>query len=180
MQCDYLDYSGSFFSGGYYCQKKGQYLDKYTVDTYCDNSLKYRECKYFKGSSQGSCYLTTAMCDILGFEDDCKVLNTLRCFRDANMKTNEEYKPLLEDYDVIGPILSDKMYDDENCKDVAKTMLKFYIKPAIEAINDNNTKVAIKIYEDMTLDLMDHYEVDKSILKSKNYNGIARKREIIF
>ena len=96
------------------------------------------------------------------------------------MKGNKEYEGLLEDYDTVGPIISDKLYDDENAKSVAKTMLKFYIKPAIEAISENNTKVAINIYENMTLDLMDYYNVDKNILKSKNYKGIARKREIIF
>ena len=86
MQCDFLDYTGGILSGGYYCKKDEKYVDRSTLNTYCDNSLKYRDCPIFRKQSSGGCYLTTAMCDILGYPDDNYYLQMLRTFRDEFYK----------------------------------------------------------------------------------------------
>ena len=177
MQCDFLDYTGGILSGGYFCKKDNKYVDKITLNTYCDNSLKYRQCPIYTRGSSGGCYLTTAMCDILGQEDNCPILETLRGFRDNYMKKHEEYLPLLEDYDVVGPVISDRLFNDENKDKIAQAMLLF-INEAIDSIKDKEYTSAINTYENMTIYLMDYFDLDMSLLNSKKAKEIVRKREI--
>ena len=175
MQCDFLDYTGGILSGGYFCKKDSKYVDKVTLNTYCDNSLKYRTCPIYTRGSSGGCYLTTAMCDILGQEDNCPILETLRGFRDNYMKQNEEYLPLLEDYDNVGPIISDRLFNDENKEKIAQTMLLF-ISVAIDAIKDKEYKSAVNTYEYMTIYLMDYFNLDMNLLNSKKAKEFVRTR----
>lgn len=180
MQCDYLDYKGGWL-GGYYCNKQDKSIDKSTVNTYCDNSLNYRNCPTFNKSSS-PCYLTTAMCNILGQEDDGPVLNTLRHFRDTYMKNTPECKPLLEDYDTVGPIIAENLNSDKDKTLTANIMLYFFINPAIKSIIEEDYDNAIEIYKDMTINLMEKYNIDKSLLASQKVIGqnITRKKEVEF
>lgn len=175
MQCDFLDWSGGIF-GSYYCSKDNKSVDKSTVNTYCDNSMRYRDCPIYKRSSNSSCYLTTCMCNILGFDDNCKTLDSLRSFRENYMRKNEDCLPLLEDYDVVGPIICDKIMKDENKTRTAHVMLIEYITPAINSINNSDYDLAISYYKNMTTDLMDYYGVDKSILSFDNNNTKNKSR----
>lgn len=176
MQCEFLDYSGGILWGGYRCRRTDKPVDKNTINTYCDNSLKYKDCPAYDG-----CYLTTAMCNILGYEDDCLILNTLRNFRDNYMKNTKECLPLLEDYDTVGPIIADKLTNDKNKVFNAKSMLYFYIYPALVSIKKENYDEAIELYKDMTISLMHTYNIDRSLLASKKTTGsnITRKRELV-
>ncbi len=177
MQCDFLEWYGGILSGGYYCSKKDGYVDRKTRDNYCDNSLKYRDCPIYRQGNTG-CYLTTCMCEILGYDDDCYVLNTLRDFRDNYMKQNEECLPLLDDYDTVGPIIADKLSNDEDKEFNAKIMLYFYIKPAIECIKKEEHDKAVGIYKDMTINLMHKYDIDTQLLSSEKKKSSARIRKM--
>lgn len=178
MKCDYFDYKSTLLFMNYYCKQTGKELDTSTINTFCDNSLNYRNCPNFSKSS-GGCYITTAMCEILGFEDDCEYLETLRGFRDTYMLDNPEYHPLLHDYNTVGPQIADKLYDDENGFLVSNALLNNFIKPAVEAINDNAYNAAINQYINMTVYLMDYYDLDKDQLSCyDSRKGIIRKREI--
>lgn len=176
MQCDFLDWSGGVF-GSYYCRKDEKYIDKCTVNTYCDNSLRYRDCPIYSKSSGPDCYLTTAMCNILGYEDNCQTLEILRGFRDNYMKQTEECLPLLEDYDLVGPKVCEKMEKDENKFKVANIMLLEYITPAIKAIKEEYNDDAIEIYKEMTLNLMKHYGFDTSMLACEKENSVSKTRK---
>lgn len=52
-------------------------------EAYCTFERMYKPindtCPYF--ASKYNCYLTTAMCHILGYSDDCYILEALRGFR---------------------------------------------------------------------------------------------------
>ena len=176
MQCDFLDYRGGLFGGHYYCSKEKKDLDRDTIITYCDNSLRYRDCPIFR-KSDTTCYLTTTMYNILGFDDHCKTLDTLRSFRDDYMKKEESCLPLLENYDNIGPMVSQKLLEDENRYRTAHIMLFEYLTPAVIAIENKDYDDAIEIYKNMTLDLMDYYNIDRSILASKIV-GARKQRKI--
>ena len=55
------------------------YCDWYKTTYYPDDSCKH----YFKrGDYRSDCYITTIVCEILGYDDDCFVLNSLRNLRD--------------------------------------------------------------------------------------------------
>ena len=173
MQCDFLTYRSGLIGGHYYCSKDEKDVDKYTINNYCDNSLNYRNCPIYRKG----CYLTTAMCDILNLDDHSRTLDTLRDFRDSYMKNNDDCIPLLEDYDRVGPILSEKLLTDKNKSRTAHIMLIEYITPAIKSIDNKDYDNAIEIYKDMTLSLMDYYRLDKSILSDKII-GVSKQRKI--
>lgn len=159
----------------FYCNKMRRYV-----------SLKERSCNtYFVKRDRNkvdvkpdtSCYITTAICHILGYEDDCPILETLRRFRDNYMKHQEYCLPLLKDYDVVGPLISKELLEDENCVKQADRLLNSFIKEALDAIKDREYDAAVDLYVNMTEFLMDWYEIDKRIL-SYNQKGKQRKREI--
>lgn len=159
--CIYLDESDTKW-GDMYCKAKGWYVDP--GSTSCSNDFAKN-----KEASKKDCYLTTAMCHVLEKDDKCEELEALRSFRDNYMKKNEAYIPVLEDYDKIGPVISDKILDDEDCKQVALIMKYFYIDMAIEKINEKEYEDAIDIYVNMTLDLMEHYDIDMDLIDVNNY-----------
>ena len=167
VDCAWLDLK-DFKDGKYYCPVQHYYVKAH--------SPSCRHLKNIKNTSNG-CYLTTAMCNILGYGDDCETLNTLRRFRDNYMKKEEECLPLLEDYEVVGPMISHLIEKDENKEWIANIMKNNFIDPAIEEIKEKHNKVALDIYVNMTYYLMDFYNIEKDILPSSQ-KGIQRKREI--
>ena len=59
------------------------------------------------------------------------------------------------------------MLEDDNKTRTAHIMLAEYITPAINCIENNEYETAIEIYKTMTTDLMDHYQLDKSLLSQE-------------
>ncbi len=157
IDCKCLDLGDKKW-GEYYCLKKRYYVKPNSPS--CD--------KLEKKDTSSTCYLTTIACNILGYEDDAYPLNALRSFRDNYMKNNEEYTTLLEDYNTIAPMICDKIEDDENNTEVARSMMSNYIVPAVIFIDEKRYDTAIDLYECMTLDLMDYYNIDRKPLKG-NY-----------
>ena len=54
--------------------------------------------------------------NVLGYEDNCELLETLRSFRDNYLKLNKEYIPMLMQYDNIGPIISNNLENQTSQK----------------------------------------------------------------
>lgn len=99
--CEYYDFQGDYNKG--YCSWYRAYY--YPGDDCSHQSPKAT-------SSSSNCYITTIVCDKLGLEDDCSVLNTLREFRDNVMQQNFKYCKILFEYDVIGPKISEMIKND--------------------------------------------------------------------
>ena len=96
------------------------YVNRYG-EGYCTYYCRYfpksdRRCTHFELRSDyisSGCFLTTTICDIFGMEDDCYALETLRKFRDTILVKDPKYYPILAEYEVVGPIISNKMYNDK-------------------------------------------------------------------
>lgn len=174
MDCDeynmYLVQNDQF-----YCNKMRRYVS--LNEKSCNTYFVKRDRNKIDERPNTTCYITTAICHILGYEDDCPVLESLRSFRDNYMKNQEYCKPLLEDYDTVGPLIGEKLYEDKNRERQANRMLNIFIKEALEAIRDREYEAAVNTYVCMTMFLMDYYEIDTDLLSS-NKKGKQRKREI--
>lgn len=95
------------------------------------------------------CYLTTLMCELLGYEDDCFELTYLRNFRQNYMQNNIEGQKLLSQYkDISHPIVK-KLRMRLDKKEIALKMKNDYITSAIEKIKNGNPEDGIAIYKDM-------------------------------
>lgn len=168
------------YYGKYWCEKKSEY--RLACDSKCysfceaysrSNYSRENMYNYSKNSSSSGCYLTTIMCHLLGYEDNNYYLNTLRRFRDNVMQTNPSYLPLLLTYDYVGPVISEKLANDPDGKQIANTFFNNYISQAVMAIDENKNQTAINIYKAMTEALAEKYQVTIPVMSvdTKNINS---------
>lgn len=135
-----------------YCEYYGYY---YWADDSCSYHYKDRDTYV-----PSACYITTIICDVLEFEDDCSVLTNLRKFRDNVMQKDPKYLKLLLEYDVIGPKIADSIRDEykkTQDKEMWIQFYNFYLAPTSNLIADNKYEDAITRYMEMISSLKEYF-----------------------
>ena len=128
MSCPYY----TFRQNDYYCSKNANYVNSDTYYKYC-RKYDYDDCPIYKREdSTSGCYLTTIVCSVLAKEDDNKVLNSLRNFRDNTLQKNEKYYDILKAYDIIGPKISDNINQDKDRFIMANYLYETFFKTNIK------------------------------------------------
>lgn len=158
--CIDYDYQGDNVKG--YCSWYKCYY--YPGDT-CDHQ-RPRE-------SSNSCYITTMICNVLGYEDDCSTLNTLRDFRDHFLQKDSKYSELLMEYDSIGPTIAyciQKEYQETKEKKMWIQFYNFYLSPTANLIREKNYEEAISRYKEMVHSLREYYGLTDLKEKIPNYD----------
>lgn len=139
------------------CKAKGTYVKK--DGSICDDVLISRSNYSRLGSYRpGGCYITTIVCEILGYKDNCEILNVMREFRDNFLKIN--YIPILLEYDQVGPIISERLRNDEERKKIALESMKKYLLPCGQAYKNGNPLEALNIYQEMIKSLKIRYNLE--------------------
>lgn len=168
-ECTYMDLSKERDNDGkYWCSSKGEY--RYADCAECWNFCRaysrsssvaesYRDRSREKQSS-GGCFITTAVCDILGMKDDNFYLAILRIFRDNYLQKKPETIEILEEYDFIGPIISSYMEKDCKKEETANNVFVKGIVPIVDDICNKKYNLAVKKYLNMTKCLINLYELD--------------------
>ena len=110
-------------------------------------------------SGGGGCYITTALCTILGLEDDCPIMTTLRRFRDGVLAQDARYQPILEEYEVLGPRISAALAKDPQGSMVAQSLHRQQLQPIAALIEEGRHEAAIQRYRNMVLELVSRYEL---------------------
>lgn len=153
-----------------YCKEKCKYVKKdgeICRDVLISSSNYSRLGSY----SPSGCYITTIACEILGYDDNCELLNTLRDFRENYLKKNlDKYLPILQQYDFIGPMISNGIRSMENNKRFALMIMSYYLLPCAQEIKNNNYEKAIEIYKDMVLLLTSTFGISLTIGENIPYN----------
>ena len=150
-KCDFLDYS---WSRGDFCRKTDKSLDKNTVNSYCDNSLAYRDCPIYRDSgSSGGCYLTTACVECRHLQDDCKELTVLRAFRDNYMANQENGKADIKEYYEKAPKIVEIINARENKDEIYDNLYRKVIAPCVELIENDRNEEAYQKYLEMVKSL---------------------------
>ena len=130
-------------------------------------------CSYYKNKNSyvpgGGCYITTIVCDMLGFDDKCNILETLRKFRKNVMQTSSENKEILYEYDTVGPKIS-KSIKEDNDLELVNGILDFYILPTVNLIKKHNYKEAVLRYKNMTSSLENYYGIEYNGEVPTNYD----------
>jgi len=159
------------YDGKYWCERKGRsvyacdakcydWIEAYSRSNYSRENMYYNSRKH----QSSGCYLTTAMCNILGYKDDNYYLNTLRTFRDKTLKKNHKYIHLLLMYDAFGPLIANNLKNDPNNKDIATHLFNGYITKAVTAIENEKVEEAVNIYIAMTYTLAERYNINMHTL----------------
>ena len=163
--CTYLGETADCY-GKYFCPEK--YEDHLATDPKCNSfceaygrSDSARKNMYENSASHSDgCYITTIICEILGYPDNHYCLETLRNFRDNKMTITEENMKLLAIYDIIGPQIAENLSHNSQRKMIAKSYFQTYIINAVEAILENRDQAAINIYTEMTNRLAYMFNID--------------------
>lgn len=157
IDCKYYNENDLNRYGEGYCTERCHYYPK--SDIACNRFERRTD---YQGRS--NCFLTTAICNIFGFEDNCIGLETLRYFRDNYLVNDQKYHSLLAEYEVIGPIISSKMQNDEHRLEIAEYYFENYLYDIItDYVPNNKNTEAINKYVDMTNDLKKMYNIEDKI-----------------
>ena len=145
--CLWLDEKNkSRWADEYYCNKK--YRGGYHSKT--DRGCRDFELDKSKVNENNSgCYITTMVCDVLGYGDNCELLTTLRNFRDNYLKFKPEYLPLLLEYDQVGPVISENIRNFANNINLSIQIVQRFLYPCVFAINIEHYEEAVLIYQNM-------------------------------
>ena len=175
--CIYYDFQGDNYKG--HCSYYGSYY--YPGDS-CSHQ-KPRE------SSSSSCYITTIVCNLMGKDDNCDVLNTLRSFRGSFLQKDEKYAKILYEYDTVGPIIASNLNEqfskmDRNNKEFDKVEYLYnYLGAVANLIKNKEYDFAVSKYEELTLSLKDYYgikyvdDIKDDYLFEKGGHGKVYKKE---
>lgn len=160
-ECLYLDFNN---------KERYSSKDKY----YCNEMHRYveptdRACRYYSydkshnndrnkgGYQQSGCSFSVIIRDILGFADNCELLNVLRNFRENILKKDEQYLPILLEYDQVSPLICEQLQQDENIYNYCLEFFKKFLVHFAYAFKDNNIPDAIEIYKNMFYELKEKY-----------------------
>ncbi len=150
MRNDSIMFDGPSNEKGHCIMQKNCY---YPDDTTC--SYYKSKDNYVPGSG---CFITTIVCDMLGFDDKCNILETLRSFRNNVMQKDSNYKDILFEYDTVGPEIAKSIIDEKDYE-LINGMLDFYILPTVNLIRDKKYNEAVSRYKNMTKALENYYGI---------------------
>lgn len=142
--CVYCEKNEGFWGDSHECLKKSVRVNP--GDPACRDFIYKSKGNEYERSG---CYITTIICDILGYSDNCEVLNILRDFRERALKSNMEDLAILQEYDQVGPIISERIKQDEKSISLAMELLQGFIIPCTISIKQGNKDEAVSIYKNM-------------------------------
>lgn len=145
----------------YYCRKRASYYEAVDPNT-CyaydfDEERDYDELERMEKAKR--CYITTVLCEILGFDDNCEILSIMRELRRNVLQKDLRYLGLMMEYDDIGPVIAESLRNDNDALWIAKELLEHYIKPIIKYVGIKNYDTAIVLYYNMTNLLKENYQI---------------------
>lgn len=154
--CDYLNYRDTKWNGErVWCNYKSYYVDPSSIAC---NNYTYHGHRYGR-------YLVTATCNILNVDKETqeKLFKSFDLVRFEKTPERDYIYDCLEEYDKLGPIISDYLYKDKFKEVIAESMLNDYIIPSYKLIKEGNYIDACSKYIDMTYTLIDFYMGNKNV-----------------
>jgi hypothetical protein len=155
------------------CPKCGaQYWESYWV---CDCNVEEGEGEHVDlgdscmncgsrepSSGGGGCFLTTVVCSVLGYDDNCVALDNLRKFRNGVLEKTDDGQKLLFEYKKVSDIIAPKILSDDSRNTLCEYVYNSYITPVNILVNENRNEEAIEKYKEMVTYFMRRYEINKS------------------
>jgi len=115
--------------------------------------------KYIGTKPYNGCFITTAVCQILGYNDSCYELTVLRSFRDSIIQNY--HSSLLEEYVNISPHICSSLLNANEKESIAHSLLYEYIHPAIDLIDAGKNEEALAKYREMVYLLKSKFRSSK-------------------
>lgn len=133
-----------------------------------DEAVEWRMRRgYTPGPDKGHWYITTALCTILGLDENCEYLTNYYLLRDTYMRSTHEGREFLANYEVYGPLIAYEIlgtYSDPDKKAKIEREVKEVLEPDFlvtinELIKAGRYECAMLAYMQMTDMLAQRYSV---------------------
>lgn len=115
----------------------------------CRESKKSSSYSSSTGNSGSGCFITTAVCEYYGKDDDCEELTTLRKYRDYWLSNQEDGDDLIREYYNCAPLIVNSLKMSNNYAEYCEELMEKYIKPCLELIKCNKYLECKNLYIDM-------------------------------
>ena len=154
--CAYINEQGNLFNTYYTCIKKRK--DVNPQDDACDKFIA-KEDKGYKRSGLFGYHIATTICKILGKNNNDKVYLNIKALRDEYLEKDEKYQPLLNEYDIIGPIISSYIKNEDRTKSkcIATILYNTYLTYVSNEWENKNPEKALWYYLRMIEFLKNRY-----------------------
>ncbi len=113
--------------------------------------------KIMGGFQRKFCYITTAVCESLGKEDDCYELELLRSYRDGYLMATREGEALVKEYYNIAPTIVTRINRQSQASGVYRGIWDNYLKPCIRFIEEQRLEDCKDCYMNMVMELKGRY-----------------------
>lgn len=135
-------------------------------------------CSYYvkRTDEETACYITTIVCGLLGYDDDCSLLQTLRGFRTNIMQKDPKYKEILFEYDTVGRQISNLLMRDffkpkeKEPDEFIVSLYNFYLQPTARLVTEKKYEEAVERYTKMTKSLEDYYSINVGQTVPQDYD----------
>lgn len=101
------------------------------------------------GGCGGGCFITSAAVDIMGLEDDCEELTSLRWFRDTYMLSDGEKAAKVAEYYFMGPLIVNALQKQDDYTIFMEMLFNTFIIPAVKLLEELEYEKAEELYESM-------------------------------
>ena len=115
-------------------------------------------------------YIVTAIFSKLRLSDDYECVKVLHDFRENILENDSKYENMLYSYDLVGPIISQLVFNDPYAVELCKTLLQEYLGSMLDSIRANEYDEAVLRYEQMVEVLMNRYNIELGTLKEEIEN----------
>ena len=176
--------------------REHSYFGEQWYDFHCKECGGYHKedetaCRYYQERLEPSntgCFITTVVVNILGYDDNCYILQTLRNFRNNFLQKNPEYLNLLLTYDSAGPRISDNLLQSEEKVRISEVVSEYYLIPICVSIENGDFYTAIDSYIKMVrflqnqvcvVDYLSGYSYDPSVRPEEMGHGRARVLRVV-
>ncbi len=110
-------------------------------------------------SSSSGCFLTTATCRVMGFEDDCDVLQAYRKYRDNILLSDSDGFSIIQEYYRIAPNIIKQIDAQPNSYEIYKKMWDNYLSVGYKLLQEKKYTDAKQLYIKLVTELLQEYKV---------------------
>lgn len=111
------------------------------------------------GFKQKLCFVTTAVCQGLHKQQDCKELTMMKQYRDGYMLSLENGEALIHEYYDIAPTIVKRIAKEASPEEKYLYLWNHYIKKCVELLEHNQNEQCKDLYEAMMTELREEYLV---------------------
>lgn len=109
------------------------------------------------GFKRKLCYVTTAVCNSLGKDENCYELSLLKDYRDGFLSNEPDGEALIKEYYNIAPTIVNRINKCSDSHEQYEEIYKTYLSPCIEMIENGQNADCKKMYVNMIRTLQEKY-----------------------